>query len=587
MPDIISLLDSDDEAGHTHAASNDNKKPGLLSELLSDEICPDYDASDQPSSKRRRLSPPFTTQLPEPSVGSKTIAPLRQNSSNKVSRYRKRTLSVFSFSSEIEVSSSPKQPPHETIRGRPASLLHNPDLFSDPVFGDDEGHIKNGRSMTTELSERTKQILAALSTNKPAKRQASKGKAKEPEPIRSQSHHQSRSNSPEEPAKRKSASRKPTLTEDERRDKELTRMNAKAAKEQAKEMEKEQKRITREKAQAEKKVLAELTEVNKLRTDKKISTPEMIVDFPMQLHDTPLEAGLKECLNLLQVQFGYYNSSIPGIVKWRRKMTAKYNEALDYWEPKPVTVEDEKHVACIIQSRELVELTIEKAAGLDDLFVQIKTCFAGCQIILLIEGLESLLKKWKNSANRAYQAGVRNGSQSQNAANSGASGSRKKKPDGQLHIDEEAVEMALIKLQTAQKCYVHHTSSTADTAQWIANYTQHISTVPYRRQRQKYDASFCMEAGQVKCGDGKQDTFVKMLQENIRVTAPVAYGIAHEYPNVVKLLRGMKKEGPLLLENLQKTANRDGTLTDARIGPALSKRLYKVFMGLDPASTDI
>ena len=123
------------------------------------------------------------------------------------------------------------------------------------------------------------------------------------------------------------------------------------------------------------------------------------------------------------------------------------------------------------------------------------------------------------------------------------------------------------------------------------------------------DASFCMDAGQIKTGEDKGDTYLKMLQENVRVTVPVAYGIAAEYPNVVSLVKGFRCEGPLLLEDLkvgpsqadfcwdprepgkliecQKSANKNGALTDARIGPALSKRLYKIFMGLDPSSTDI
>ena len=46
--------------------------------------------------------------------------------------------------------------------------------------------------------------------------------------------------------------------------------------------------------------------------------------------------------------------------------------------------------------------------------------------------------------------------------------------------------------------------------------------------------------------------------------------------------------GGLVLSNtLQKSANKNGALTDSRIGPAASKRLYKVFMGLNPSSTDI
>ena len=37
----------------------------------------------------------------------------------------------------------------------------------------------------------------------------------------------------------------------------------------------------------------------------------------------------------------------------------------------------------------------------------------------------------------------------------------------------------------------------------------------------------------------------------------------------------------------KKSANRNGALTDRRIGPAISRRLYKVFTELDAASTDV
>lgn len=65
------------------------------------------------------------------------------------------------------------------------------------------------------------------------------------------------------------------------------------------------------------------------------------------------------------------------------------------------------------------------------------------------------------------------------------------------------------------------------------------------------DTSFCMDVGQVKTGDDKEDTFVKMLQEIVRVTAPIAYGVAAEYPTVVDLVRGFRTKGPTALEDLK------------------------------------
>lgn len=55
----------------------------------------------------------------------------------------------------------------------------------------------------------------------------------------------------------------------------------------------------------------------------------------------------------------------------------------------------------------------------------------------------------------------------------------------------------------------------------------------------------------MKSGEDKNDTYVKMLQEVMRVTAPIAYGIAAEYPNVVSLIRGLRRHGPLALEDIE------------------------------------
>ena len=65
------------------------------------------------------------------------------------------------------------------------------------------------------------------------------------------------------------------------------------------------------------------------------------------------------------------------------------------------------------------------------------------------------------------------------------------------------------------------------------------------------DAAFCMDSGQVKCGKDVEETYINMFLANVRVTAPVAYGIADKYPNVGKLVQGLEAKGPLVLENLK------------------------------------
>lgn len=96
-----------------------------------------------------------------------------------------------------------------------------------------------------------------------------------------------------------------------------------------------------------------------------------------------------------------------------------------------------------------------------------------------------------------------------------------------------------------------------------------------------------MESGQVKTGEDAKDTYVRMLQEIVRVTAPIAYGIAAEFGTVSRLVRGLEERGPTLLEGVKKSANKDGAFSDRMVGQAVSRRMYKVFTGVDETSTDV
>lgn len=101
------------------------------------------------------------------------------------------------------------------------------------------------------------------------------------------------------------------------------------------------------------------------------------------------------------------------------------------------------------------------------------------------------------------------------------------------------------------------------------------------------DTAFCMETGQIKTGEDAPDTYVRMLQEVNRVTAPIAYGIAAEYPSVKTLVEGLKKEGKDALTHIRKSANKDGVFTDKEVGKSVSKRVWSIFTGTDEGSTDV
>lgn len=374
-----------------------------------------------------------------------------------------------------------------------------------------------------------------------------------------------------------------------------------AAREAERERKRREKEQARERRALEKESARALAEANKLRVDKKVSTPEMIVDVSSSISGT-LKLQVEKLLDDLDVQHETWLSPVDNVIKWRRKVSAIYNSDSGHWEPIPTHIEKEHHVLVLITAAEFVNLVQgEEAADLEAHVLSTQRCFHDHTIIYMIEGLSVWMRQNRNVRNRQFVSAVRSRLDAdvdtgpstvpaisrQQQAPHRAGRTNRQPPE---HIDEDAIEDALLDLQVLHGALIHHTSCAAETAQWITAFTQHISTIPYRRQRERENdesAAFCMDTGQVRTGEGAADTYVRMLQEVARVTAPVAHGVAAEFESVTKLVRGLETQGPLALEGVRKSANHDGAFSDRRVGQAVSRRIYKVFTGRDEMSTDI
>jgi crossover junction endonuclease EME1 len=338
---------------------------------------------------------------------------------------------------------------------------------------------------------------------------------------------------------------------------------AKARRERERQLEKERKQRekeekAREKAR-EKQLLSDLTEANKRKVDKKDSTPEMIVDLAMNFEGTDVGTQAMAFMDSLNVEHSFFDSVIPNVVKWRRKVKAHYNDSLGYWEPCPLHIRDEEHVLVLLQAQEFVDMVLTTDPSATDLTThvsQLRSAYPNCKLIYLIQGLAPWMRKNKSSRNRAYVAEVRREmEQSEDPSSTQAPSRRRKpanKPETTPPVDDDTIEDALLELQVTHSCLIHHTNVAPESAEWIKNFTEHVSTVPYRRERMDgNDAAFCMDGGQVKSGENKTDTYVKMLQEVNRVTASMAYGVAERYPSVLDLVTGMRRHGPGMLENVK------------------------------------
>lgn len=507
-------------------------------------------AQNKPSQSRVEESDPivFTSSAP---------VPLPKQPSRKTNLSTRDILAL----ADDDVLSDPMKPPPSSFRGR-SDIDEFSDPFALPEFSD---LLKKPTASNPIFSESTARLLSRLGDEQTSGPKAKSGARKQKDTsLKSTAVEILSEDDLDEPvAPRKTAKKTSKVTTAEKEAKAKAREETKLQRERDRELEKERKLKLKEEKAKEKQRAADIASVNKLKVNKKDSTPEMIVDMATSLEDSSVGTQTVEFMKRLGVQHTFFTSAIPNVVKWRRKMNATYNRTLRHWEPCPSFIQKEDHVLCLLPAQEFINMITpppddEERETLEIHVLRIKSAYPDCKPIYLIEGLTALMRKNTNARNRAFQAEVlrqlaeTTAPEEQEQTTTRRARKPKKKPDTAPLVDDETVEDALLELQVTHSCLIHHTTALADSAEWIKNFTEHISTVPYRRERQEANnAAFCMDTGQVKTGVDKQDTFIKMIQEVNRVTAPMAYGIAGQYPCVADLTRGMRMHGAMMLEDIK------------------------------------
>ncbi|KAI0999408.1 hypothetical protein K3495_g8788 [Podosphaera aphanis] len=372
------------------------------------------------------------------------------------------------------------------------------------------------------------------------------------------------------------ARKRKTKTSQQRSQAKEERIAARALEKKRRLEEKEERLREKERATA-------LAKVNTLK-NKLESTSEIIVDLPSSMNEA-LANQVKVFLEGVKAEYSIWDSSL-NVVKWRRKAQAEWDPIADQWQPISQRIRDEKHVMCVITAKELVQLILgTEGLDLEAHVLKLKTHFATKTIIFLIEGMKAWLAKNSALKNRHFSEAVRSHIPHQPAA---AAPARRRKATGPVYVDESPIDDALMRLHIFHETLIHHTHTPIETAEWIMTFTQHISTIPYKKQSEAMNSSnFCIDTGQVDSGKDTKDTYIQMLQQMRLVTPPVAWGIESKYPHVQALIRGLEKKGPLALEQCRKSANKNGAYTDAKIGPAVSRRVHSVFLSTDPWSWEI
>ena len=496
---IIDLLSSDDEKP---TLPNPPKKIAVKTALKSRSYQPclsdlddidDLAANgwDESAPKRRRLnkSPPSERDVtPRPPAQSKPVAFTKTGHVHNGSDVSDDI--IFTSSAGAGIANDALR----TFKGAPDDALGEE---SDDDLPDDIFSLGNS-NLGSRLSDKTISFLAKIKTNQTSRPKGNRGVGKTQaarsiskttsvsieatqDTIDSDDEHQAIQQPPSK------ATRKPKLTEEEKVVKAQEKQAAKeirlAQKAKEKEVEKERRRIEREEKAREKQRIADLAEVNKAKTDKKETCMEMIVDLPISIEGARVDDQIKEFLKNQQIAATSYQSPVPNVIRWRRKVDSYFDEERGHRVAMPKEIRDEKHALCLVWAKEFVELATadpsqHESDTLEGHIRKLKTSYAGCTVIYIIEGIDAWMRKNKNARNRAYQAAVLKQADESGTTSSSQHNSRRKQPDAP--IDEDMIEDALLRLQIIEECLVHHTATPFESAQWVVNFTQHISQIPYK-----------------------------------------------------------------------------------------------------------
>lgn len=416
--------------------------------------------------------------------------------------------------------------------------------------------------------------------------------------------------------------------------------NEKEAGKELKRLQKEQKAKDKQLAADKAEVNKKKTDKKKSSQEMIINLPNSIKDKALgnQVEELMKEVDVET--RYYQTQLDITRSDMPtnhgNIIKWHRKVNSRYNEDTEEYESCPPKIEEEKHILIHLPAEEFCAIAaadLDREAAddnnndhpsedtmkqnLNNYVASLRNDHSGVTIIFLIQGLTAFLKKSAGARNREYAAAVRAqnpGSDPQastatvsSSAPNRASKKRKPKTHQQLDLSfltADHLEALTLHLQlNHQPLHIHHTTTAPSSAHQISAFTQHLSTRPYRLNEQRHNlahASFCMASGQFKTGQGDPtETFTRMLEQVNRITPSMATGIiAQGHATPAQLVaafrlvrerasvggegeREAKERAKLMLQDVKKAMNRNGGYSDKRLGPAASKRLYKVFMSRD------
>ena len=228
---------------------------------------------------------------------------------------------------------------------------------------------------------------------------------------------------------------------------------------------------TKESKEAEKTDAKRIEALNRLKSRKE-ACPELIAYLPPTIPDT-LHNHILNFMEPLGIDTREWTSCLHDIIKFVRKVKGEWDEGAGMFRPCDEYRRDEEWIVHWMKADKFVDLAVFDETGMALRFhlERVRECVSGAKVLLVLEGLGSLLSRAKNARGRAHDAAVR--------TQLGES-SRTKRDERLLEIDMEKVEETLIEMQLVHEIRLIQTSSSADSAEWISILAADIASIPYK-----------------------------------------------------------------------------------------------------------
>ncbi|PIK33988.1 putative crossover junction endonuclease EME1 isoform X1 [Apostichopus japonicus] len=213
----------------------------------------------------------------------------------------------------------------------------------------------------------------------------------------------------------------------------------------------------------------------------------------------------------------------------------------------------------------------------------------GKSMTYIVSGVQQYFRNSKNRHQRNFRSAVL-GSEDNNKKTK--RGKKKANLDNLPDVSRVQMEEALVDLQLQIGCNVRFCETPDAVSDFIAMFTKAVAEKPFKKQRDKATFSFHVNsewaggAKVAKNGSGLIKVWKQQLQQFRNVSPEMATAVINQYPSPQLLLQGYRrcsstKEAEMLLQDIVIRRGEGVLATSRRIGPELSRRVYKQMTSRD------